>query len=104
MTDDECTFDPLKRAKKRAPSKKEIERAEKQTLRAMASIGAENAIPILTNLLGSFLWSEHLPPSGAQFDEFIDELARALSVQIERLDSDLATISAQTKGHSHAWH
>jgi hypothetical protein len=44
-------FDPIKRVKKRAPSAKEIERVEMQTLRDFASIGAENAIPMLVNVL-----------------------------------------------------
>ena len=96
--DNKTVFDPFKRVKKTAPSAKEIERVERQTLRDLASIGAENAIPVLARMLGAFLWSEHLPPGGPDFDDFIGELARTLSMQIERLDSGL------TKGHRHAWH
>jgi hypothetical protein len=73
-------------------------------LRGLASIGAGNAIPMLVNMLGSFLGSENLPASGPDFDNFMDELTRTLSMQIERLDSGLATATAQTEGHRHAWH
>ncbi|MFY9640506.1 MAG: hypothetical protein WCD20_10625 [Rhodomicrobium sp.] len=108
MSNGNTIFDPHKRIKKRAPTPAEIERVKMQTLRAMASIGGENAISLLVPMLGSFLWSEHLPASGPHFDDFADELARTLSMQIETLEADAAALATPTrtqlKGNRHAWH
>ena len=106
MSNDNTIFDPIKRAKKRAPSAAEIKRVEIQTVRGLASIGAANAIPMLVNMLGSFLWSERLPASGPHFDDFADELARILSMQIETLEADAAALATpkQSKGQHYAWH
>jgi hypothetical protein len=101
MSNDTFIFDPIRRARKRAPTPDEIKRVRIDTLQNMASIGGANAISELVPMLGSFLWSERLPAAGPQFDAFIDDLRQMLRDQIATLSADAA---ARATPASAAWH
>ena len=101
MSNRTIIFDPIRRARRRAPTPDEIKRIRIDTLQNMASIGGANAISELVPMLGSFLWSERLPAAGPQFDAFIDGLREMLRDQIATLDADTA---ARSPSASTAWH